>query len=122
MRARCRRSVLPLAVALAVLAVLALPLRALPSDEIDSDLQLARERVYPALVNIAVVGTYTVTYNVSDNSGNAAAPVTRTVRVGVRAGTGGGGGGSFDLIGLLALAGFVVLAAFRPLVNRRIGQ
>lgn len=32
-------------------------------------------------VNTAKVGTYTVTYNVSDEAGNAATPVTRTVQV-----------------------------------------
>ena len=32
-------------------------------------------------VNTALLGTYTVTYAVSDLSGNAAAPVTRTVNV-----------------------------------------
>jgi prepilin-type N-terminal cleavage/methylation domain-containing protein len=32
-------------------------------------------------VNTSVAGTYTVTYNVSDNAGNAATPVTRTVNV-----------------------------------------
>jgi prepilin-type N-terminal cleavage/methylation domain-containing protein len=32
-------------------------------------------------VNPSVVGTYTITYNVSDNAGNAATPVTRTINV-----------------------------------------
>jgi hypothetical protein len=64
-------------------------------------------------VNTAVVGTYTVTYNVTDSSGNAATPVTRTVRVGVRSGTGGGGGGAIDLATLLGL-GVLLLAATRP--------
>ena len=32
-------------------------------------------------VNTAIVGVYSVTYNVSDTSGNAAAEVTRTVNV-----------------------------------------
>ncbi|MDQ6990380.1 MAG: DUF5011 domain-containing protein, partial [Mariprofundaceae bacterium] len=32
-------------------------------------------------VNTAVVGTYTLTYNVKDKAGNAAAPITRTVHV-----------------------------------------
>ena len=56
-------------------------------------------------VDTAVVGTYTVTYNATDLSGNAAAPVTRSVRVQVQEGTGGGGGGSIgaELLVLLAL-------------------
>jgi hypothetical protein len=33
-------------------------------------------------INIAVVGSYTLTYNAVDSSGNAAIPVTRTVNVG----------------------------------------
>ncbi len=70
-------------------------------------------------VNPAVVGTYTVTYNVIDNSGNAAAPVTRTVRVGVRSGTGGGGGGAFDLVALLVLAGFAIIGTRRALTSPR---
>jgi prepilin-type N-terminal cleavage/methylation domain-containing protein len=32
-------------------------------------------------VNTATVGTYTITYNVADNAGNSATPVTRTVNV-----------------------------------------
>ena len=32
-------------------------------------------------VNTNVAGTYTITYNVSDNAGNAATPVTRTINV-----------------------------------------
>jgi hypothetical protein len=56
-------------------------------------------------VNSAIVGTYTVTYDVSDSSGNAAARAMRTVRVEPREGTGGGGGGAlgapFVLLGLL---------------------
>jgi hypothetical protein len=56
-------------------------------------------------VNTAIVGTYTVTYDVSDSSGNAAARQTRTVRIEPREGTGGGGGGAigapFALLGFL---------------------
>ena len=43
-------------------------------------------------VNTRSVGTYTVTYSVSDFAGNAAATVTRTVSVTPSAGSGGGGG------------------------------
>jgi hypothetical protein len=56
-------------------------------------------------VNTAIVGAYTVTYDVSDSSGNAAARASRTVRVEPREGTGGGGGGAVGaplvLLGLL---------------------
>jgi hypothetical protein len=43
-------------------------------------------------VDTSRVGSYTVTYNVSDFAGNAAATVTRTVRVDPAANSGGGGG------------------------------
>lgn len=45
----------------------------------DGDISSAISTVNP--VNIHVVGTYTVTYDVSDASGNSAAQVTRTVTV-----------------------------------------
>jgi hypothetical protein len=87
------------------------------SDTVDGDLTTRIKIDNP--VNTAVVGTYTVTYNVVDNSGNAAAPVTRTVRVGVRSGTGGGGGGAIDFVALLMLAALALLNAVRPWPTRR---
>ena len=87
------------------------------SDSVDGDLS-ARIKVDNP-VNSAVVGTYTVTYNVVDNSGNPAAPVTRAVRVGVRSGTGGGGGGAFDLIAVLLLTGLAIIGTRRPLTPAR---
>jgi hypothetical protein len=47
-------------------------------------------------VNTALLGTFTITYSVSDSSGNAATPVTRTVVVGPQPAEGGGGGGAVD--------------------------
>jgi len=61
-------------------------------DDVDGD--LTGLLVVNNPVDTAVVGTYTVTYTVRDSSGNAAAPVTRTVTVGVNTPTGGGGGGA----------------------------
>jgi hypothetical protein len=49
-------------------------------------------------VNTAVIGSYSVTYNVTDTSGNAATEVIRTVRVTPREGSGGGGGGAIGLL------------------------
>ena len=49
------------------------------SDNIDGNITSSIVTVNP--VNTAVVGTYTVTYNVSDAAGNAATQVTRTVYV-----------------------------------------
>ena len=37
---------------------------------------------YHKLINTSTIGSYSVTYNVSDSSGNAAAEVSRTVNVG----------------------------------------
>lgn len=56
----------------------------------DVDTGLAATVTNP--VDPKVIGTYTVTYNAIDSAGNAAAPVTRTVRVAANAATGGGGG------------------------------
>jgi hypothetical protein len=55
-------------------------------------------------VDTAVIGSYTVTYNVTDLSGNKAVPISRTVSVQTRqASGGGGGGGATGLLALLAL-------------------
>jgi uncharacterized protein YxjI len=45
------------------------------------DGNLTSSIVVTGSVNTAVVGTYTLSYNVSDSSGNAAVTVTRTVNV-----------------------------------------
>jgi VCBS repeat-containing protein len=62
-------------------------------------------------VNTTLLGTYTVTYNVSDLSGNAAKPVTRTVNVQPQAATlEGGGGGAAGLEMLITLLLVAVFA------------
>ena len=48
-------------------------------------------------VNTTVLGTYTITYAVSDRAGNAALPVTRTVNVQPQPGADDGGGGALGL-------------------------
>jgi hypothetical protein len=63
-------------------------------------------------VNTGVAGTYTVTYNVTDASGNAAAEVTRTVTVNTTPTTtpppSGGGGGALSVpMLIMMLAGFL---------------
>lgn len=52
-------------------------------------------------VNTAVIGSYTITYRVSDMAGNPATPISRVINiiastpiVGITGGGGGGGGGS----------------------------
>jgi hypothetical protein len=70
-------------------------------DAIDGDLSAAIVVDNP--VNVNVVGTYTVSYNVVDKSGNAARVVQRTVQVEASGGSGGGGGGAISLGMLLLL-------------------
>jgi hypothetical protein len=73
------------------------------TDALDGDLTAKIVTTNP--VNTAQVGTYTVTYNVNDSSGNAAAPVTRTVTVkAVGGSTGGGGATGFEFVLGLTLA------------------
>jgi VCBS repeat-containing protein len=73
------------------------------TDAVDGD--LTSRVVTAGTVNNAALGTYTLTYTVTDLSGNAAPPVTRTVNVQPQpaAGEGGGGGatGTELLLGLL---------------------
>ncbi len=65
-------------------------------------------------VNTTLLGSYTITYAVSDLAGNPAAPVTRTVNVQPQpAATDGGGGGALGLETLLALLMAAALAAWR---------
>jgi hypothetical protein len=66
-------------------------------------------------VNTAIVGTYIVTYDVRDSSGNSTR-LTRSVEVEAREGTGGGGGGGVHLLELLLL---VLALAWRPGYGRR---
>ncbi len=77
--------------------------RATATDNIDGD--ISTSVVATGVVNTALVGSYTVTYDVTDFAGNAATPVSRTVNVTPAVGTGGGGGGSLSpLTVMLALA------------------
>jgi hypothetical protein len=64
-------------------------------------------------VNSAIVGSYTVTYNVSDLAGNAADPISRTVTVTPATGAGGGGGGALAFRTLMFLAWLAAAAAWR---------
>ena len=73
------------------------------ADNIDGN--ITSSIVETGSVNSSVVGSYTITYNVSDFAGNAATAVTRTINVTPAAGTGGGGGGAMAswIVLLLAL-------------------
>ena len=81
---------------------------AVAEDNIDGD--ISTSIVVTAAVNTALVGSYTVTYDVSDFAGNSATPITRTVNVIPAAGTGGGGGGGGAASPLLLI--LLMLAAF----------
>ena len=73
------------------------------ADALDGNLTTKIVTTNP--VNTAQVGTYTVTYNVKDTSGNAATPATRTVTVkAVGGSTGGGGATGLEFVLGLALA------------------
>jgi hypothetical protein len=77
------------------------------TDAVDGD--LTSRIVVANPVDNAALGTYTITYTVSDLSGNAATPVTRTVTVQPQAGAEGGGSGALGLeiaVALLLAAWF----------------
>jgi VCBS repeat-containing protein len=81
------------------------------TDGVDGD--LSSRIVAAGTVNNAVLGTYTITYSVTDLSGNPATPVTRTVNVQAQpAAAEGGGGGAIDEL-LLALLLTTWLARLR---------
>ena len=77
---------------------------AIAFDNVEGDITDQIVVVNP--VDTALIGVYTMTYNVADSSGNAAVTVTRTVSVVARQGSGGGGGGG----GALAVSMLLFLA------------
>ena len=82
------------------------------NDQEDGD--ISSRIVVANPVNTTVLGTYTITYTVSDLSGNAAKPVTRTVNVQPQAAAIEGGGGG--ALGLEVLAGLLLLLWQRRIV------
>jgi VCBS repeat-containing protein len=75
-------------------------------DAVDGD--LSSRIVVSGTVNTTVLGTYTITYAVSDLSGNAATPVTRTVNIQAQPdATDGGGGAIGELVLTLLLAAWL---------------
>jgi VCBS repeat-containing protein len=87
------------------------------ADNIDGD--ISSSIVVSNPVNTAVVGAYTVTYNVQDFAGNPATQVTRTVNVTAATGRGGGGGGS---LGYGALALLVAMQLMFLMRSRQAAQ
>ena len=86
------------------------------TDNIDGD--ISASIVTTSTVNTAVVGTYTVTYNVTDFAGNSAAPITRTVQVDPAAGSGGGGGAYSPYWLATLLSSLLLMAALRRRILR----
>ena len=75
--------------------------------------------VAKSTVDSRIVGLYKVVYTVKDKAGNAADPVSRTVRVTPAEGGGGGGGGAFGPLSLLFLPGLWVIHRRRSRRSRR---
>jgi hypothetical protein len=88
------------------------------SDVIDGD--VTSRIVVTNPVNTTVIGTYTVTYNATDRSGNKAAAVTRTVSVQTRQASGGGGGGASGPLWLGVLTLLAMLGARRERLSYRL--
>jgi hypothetical protein len=84
------------------------------TDDVDGP--LTPSLTSPTPVDAGVIGTYTVTYGAIDKAGNAAVPVSRTVRV-TAAAEGGGGGGAVGVLSLLSLLAALAAARRRPLRN-----
>lgn len=91
------------------------------TDDVDGDITAEIETNNP--VDTATQGTYTVTYNVEDDAGNAATEVTRTVTVNavvvVTPPKKSSGGGSASGLGLLGLMFLVVMSSRRKRLIRR---
>jgi hypothetical protein len=81
------------------------------ADNIDGD--ISASITVSNSVNTAVVGSYTVTYNVEDFAGNAAVQVSRTVNVTAAVGRGGGGGGAMDywVVAMLTVTWLLLLGS-----------
>ena len=82
-------------------------------DNIDGIISFGRIDIINP-VNTSTVGTYTVTYDVSDVAGNAAVQISRTVTVQPAVGTGGGGGGAVNpFIAFFLMLSALLAALFR---------
>ena len=79
-------------------------------DNIDGD--ISASITVTGAVNLALVGSYILTYNVVDFAGNPATPITRNVNV--TPATGGGGGGTIAYLTLV----FLLISLMAALRNR----
>jgi hypothetical protein len=85
-------------------------------DNIDGD--ISDNVVANSTVDSRIVGLYKVVYTVTDKAGNAADPVSRTVRVTPAEGGGGGGGGAVGPLSLLLMPGLWAVGRRRPRKGR----
>jgi VCBS repeat-containing protein len=86
-------------------------------DDVDGD--VSSRIVVSGSVNTAMLGTYVLTYAVSDLSGNAAAPVTRTVNIQAQpAATDGGGSGATGIELMVLLLAAWLACSPRPRSTR----
>ena len=76
------------------------------TDDIDGD--LTGLLVTSGSFDTAIVGSYTLSYSVSDRAGNLGT-ATRVINVGVNQGIGGGGGGVISPLFLIFLVSIVIL-------------
>lgn len=69
-----------------------------PGSVVTDDMDMGLVAIVTGMVETNTLGTYTLTYNATDTSGNMAVPVTRTVTIIPQPSSGGGGGsgGGFD--------------------------
>jgi hypothetical protein len=81
------------------------------TDDVDGSVTARLTVTNP--VDTAVLGTYTITYQVSDSAGNVA-QATRTVHVTAREGVGGGGGGTTHPVVAAILAVLLLYRRRRP--------
>jgi hypothetical protein len=87
------------------------------NDDIDGDLNA--EIVTSGTVNSTVVGTYNISYSVSDRAGNTST-TNRKVTVKVNDGVGGGGGGRFGPLMIFCLLLLLIFARGRNRISARL--
>jgi len=85
------------------------------TDNIDGD--LTGKISTSSTVNTNVAGNYSVTFDVADESGNAAVQVSRLVSVSARSSSGGGSGGGSSGGGLYYSAPIAPAGGFRIVIN-----
>ena len=89
-------------------------------DNIDGD--ISTSVIVSSNVNTAIVGSYTVTYNVDDFAGNPAPTISRSVTVEPATGAGGGGGGALSRTAITALGLFLIFGWLSGSYRRQLSR